>query len=416
MGVEFGASTLLYERASHFSVQEDEAHRLAEHLVIARKLISERPASERPAIARELVTDRYDVHWSPTPPSVFPSPSLTRMRDQILLWEPDLARSHLRLRLSTLPQGSTVVGDLRLDDGSIVGFRMSGVTQGWSLTLGRIALALILALTLLVLSALMIRLTLRPLRTLIAATGQVGRGDQAPVAEAGTDEIRRLIHAFNEMQARIHDLIESRTQALAAVGHDLRTPIARLHLRLEGVEPRAARDAMQADVAEMEAMVASLLAFLGGEDEPEPLVLADVAVMMQTLADDAGDRGHGATYAGPDHLEMAVRPSALRRALSNLVENALHYGGGSVALTLASAEDGVTIVVEDKGPGIAEDKLDAVTRPFVRLEAERARNTSGLGLGLAIVTQAVADHGGSFLLANRAGGGLRARIWLPAQG
>lgn len=413
MSVEFGASTLLYERASYFSVQEDEAHRLAEHLVIARRLISERPAVERPAMARELVTERYDVHWSPHPAPGFPTPKLVRMRDQILAWEPDLARSGLRLRLAPLPQGRTIVGDFRLDDGSYVAFRMGGVTQGWTFTFSRILLALGPALLLLILSALLIRTTLRPLRMLVRATTQVGRGDHAPVVEQGTQEVRSLIHAFNEMQARIHDLIESRTQALAAVGHDLRTPLARLQLRLDNVAGAEGRDAMLADVAEMEAMIASLLAFLSGQEEPEPLVRTDIAVMAQTLVDDAEDRGHRTRYDGPDHLEMAVRPSALRRALSNLVENALHYGGGGVMLTLRAEPDGALIFVDDDGPGIAPDQLEAVTRPFVRLDAERGRNTSGLGLGLAIVTQAVADHGGTLSLSNRGEGGLRACIWLP---
>jgi signal transduction histidine kinase len=413
--IEFGTSTFLYERATHFSVRDDEARRLAEHLTIARKLISERPIPERPAMARELTTERYDVQWKPGPPprTTF-APGLDRMRSQILAWEPDLARSDLHLRLAPLRHGSGIAGDLRLPDNSRLFFSTRQIDQGWSLALSRVLLALAPALVLILLGGAMIRRTLRPLRALIRATGRVGIGDHQPVREEGSSEVRSLIHAFNEMQLRIGQLIESRTQALAAVGHDLRTPLARLQLRLEAAgADEGARRAMADDLAEMEAMLASLLAFLGGAEDPEPKARADVAVMAATLVDDAVDRGARATYSGPSHLEMWVRRSALRRALANLVENAIHYGG-SVHMTVEKREGSVTILVEDDGPGIPADQIEEVLRPFVRLDTARGRNTGGLGLGLAIVAEVIANEGGTLILENREQGGLRARIDLPA--
>ncbi|AOH86433.1 histidine kinase [Sphingomonas panacis] len=411
--VEFGASTLLYERASELSLREDEANRLAEHLVVSRKLLNEWPADQRVRIARELETDRYRIGWSPVDPntSAF-RPQLGSMQGQILAWEPDLARSNLRLRLPALHQdGSTVLGDLQLADGSWMTFQMRGITSAFNPSYDRILRALLPAILLAMLAGLLIRSTLRPLRGLIRASHHVGLGLRAPIAEEGSAEIRSLIHAFNEMQDRIHELIESRTQALAAVGHDLRTPLARLHLRLEGIDDAALRAELAEDVAEMSEMLGSLLAFFGGQSDPEKPALADLAVLVATLVDNAADRGLDATYEGPDHLELRVRASAMRRAIANLIENALHYGDRArVRLEADGAR--VCVIVEDDGPGIPPERIRDVLTPFVRLDEARARNTKGMGLGLAIVASAVEAEGGTLTLANRAEGGLTATIML----
>jgi len=222
----------------------------------------------------------------------------------------------------------------------------------------------------------------------------------------------RVIAAFNRMQDRIGALIADRTQALAAVGHDLRTPLARLRLRAESVSDEAPRVAMERDLAEMEAMIASLLAYLGGEGDPEEPAVADIAVICATLVDDATDTGHDATYAGPDHLPMRVRRSALKRAIGNLVDNALRFGE-AITVSLAQGPDGVVIAVEDDGPGIPPAMLGKVLEPFVRAGDERGRDTAGFGLGLSIVVRLVEVEGGTLSLANRPTGGLRAEIRLP---
>ncbi|MFA5990550.1 MAG: ATP-binding protein [Sphingomonas sp.] len=412
--VEFSASTLLYERASELSLREDEAHRLAEHLEISRKLLDKWPPAERARIAKELGTDRYRVEWTTVQPgsSSF-RPQLASMQRQVLAWEPDLARSSLRLRLSALQDGSTILGDLRLHDGSWMAFQMRGVVDGWGLAWGRILRALVPALLLLVFSGLLIRSTLRPLRALIRAAGQVGVGERQTVEEAGSSEIRSLIHAFNEMQERIHLLMESHTRALAAVGHDLRTPLARLQLRLDEVAEPALRDGLADDVAEMNDMVASLLAFFGGQSDPEPPALADLAVIAATIVNDAADRGLAASYTGPDHLELRLRASAIRRAVANLVENALHYGNAARVRIERDAGE-VWVIVEDDGPGIPKERRKDVLRPFVRLDEARSRNTRGLGLGLAIVASAVEAEGGVLCFENRPQGGLVVTMRLPA--
>ena len=413
VAVEFGASTFLYERASRYSIEESDAHRLAEHLVIAEKLLSERPPAARAEAAQELTTDRYIVRWSPTIPErpAFP-PRQKRMEVQVTNWEKGLAASGLQLRLAPGSHGQVVAGEMRMADGSWIVFKTREAVQVWQFAIERTFVALVPALLLLTLGALLIRGTLLPLRKLVRAIGRVGSGDRVTVEEEGTAEIRGLIHAFNGMQRRIHELIDNRTQALAAVGHDLRTPLARLQLRLEEVRDEDSRRAMQDDVSEMDDMIASLLTFLKGQDDPEPAVAVDVAVMAATLVEDAGDRGHTARYSGPRHLEWVVRPSMLRRALSNLIENALHYGK---TVRVHVVQDGSELVfrVEDDGPGIPPDQIEEALLPFVRLDVERGRNTKGMGLGLAIVQQAVALEKGRLTLANAPQGGLVAEIRLP---
>jgi signal transduction histidine kinase len=410
--IEFGASTLLYERASNFSVREDEANRLAEHLVIARKLITEREWNNRPAIARELTTDRYEIRWSPilrdTPVH---GVELTEMRNQIIRWEPSLAKSDIRLTLLSPGRHSTVIGVLRLPDRTWLHFWMREPVQGWDLALNRIVLALVPAIGLLLLGALLIRRTLLPIRRLAEATERIGHGEEVLVEEAGTFEIRRLIREFNAMQLRIHRLVEDRTQALAAVGHDLRTPLARLQLRLDGITDGTIRRQVGGDLDEMNALLSSLLAFLGGEDDPETPAATDIAVLAATLVDDANDRGLDARYVGPDHLEVALRPLGLRRALGNLLENALHYGKSATIRVEASSAQ-LRIRVEDDGPGIPDAQLEHVLQPFIRLDDARQRNTKGLGLGLAIAARAIANEGGTLRLYNRSQGGLCAEILL----
>ena len=412
--IEFGISTLLYERASQFSVRDDEARRLAEHLIIVERLISERDDDDRPAMAGELTTDRYLVRWSPRQPhSPAIAPSLDSMRRQVIAWEPGLRSHALKIWLMSPGRKSAVAGIMGLDDGSWLYFQTLQPVTGLNLAAERVLLALIPALGLMLIAGLLVRIVLRPLRRLAVAADRVGHGGDAYVPEEGPGEVVTVVRAFNRMQERIHQLIDNRTQALAAVGHDFRTPLARLRLRAEGVEDAETRTAIEADLAEMDAMIESLLAYLGGDSDPEPAVATDVAILCETLVDDATDRGFDASYAGPVHLELTVRPVGLKRAIGNLIENALHYGGKAM-VSLRAGPGGVFITVEDDGPGLPEDQLSEVTKPFVRLDSARPRDTVGFGLGLSIVARAVELEGGQLTLRNRRQGGLAAEIALPA--
>ncbi|HTG39466.1 ATP-binding protein [Sphingomonas sp.] len=414
LALEFVASTLLYERASEFSVRDDEARRLAEHLVIVRRLVGESTPARRAEMADELTTDRYVVRWSgEQPPLPANGPAPDQIRQQVLAWEPGLQHKRLRLALLSVGPKTVITGVMQLPDASWVYFRTRDPVKSAGFPIERIVAALIPVLAVMLLGGLLIRRTLQPIRVLTDAVEGYRPGTALPsLDEEGPAEIRRLIAAFNAMQARIRRLIDERTRALAAVGHDLRTPLARLRLRTDAIVEPALRDEVAADIEGMEAMVNSLLAFLGGEAEPELPRRVDLAVLCASVADDASDHGLSVAYQGPSHLERLVRASSFRRAVVNLVDNGVHYGQ-SVTVRLEQVDGAVHLHVEDDGPGIPEESLTLVLEPFVRLDTARGRDTAGFGLGLSIVARAIADEGGHLRLANRESGGLRATLTLP---
>lgn len=411
MLVEFGLNTVLYERASQFSVRDDEGRRLAEHLVIARRLVADGAPAERGRIAQKFTTKHYAMAWRAQPPAAS-DPTLAQMRAKVLDWEPALRSGDLRLHVDQQGERAFVAGATRLADGSWLHFRMAQALDSLDRSGDRILVALAVAIAIMAVGGGLIGQTLRPMRSLAAAADGIGTKLTQPLTEEGPGEVRRVIAAFNRMEARIRQLIADRTQALAAVGHDIRTPLARIRLRAEGADPVSLRQELLDDVDEMDRMVGSLLAFLGGEADPEKPVLADLAVLCATLADDAVDLGHEATYVGPAHFEHVFRTLEVKRALSNLVNNGLRYGD-AVTIALLAEPAAVVLRVDDNGPGIPEDELERVLEPFVRLDLARSRDTQGMGLGLAIVARAVALERGTLTLANRNEGGLRAEIRLP---
>lgn len=270
-----------------------------------------------------------------------------------------------------------------------------------------------MAVGILVLGLLVVRLIARPLRELSSAADRIGRpGQTVTVPEEGPREVRQAAQAFNRMQARIDRLIADRTQALAAVSHDLRTPLARLRLRAGFLDDAEVQQQIDADLDEMDAMIGSTLAYLRGDEEQEEVRSADIAAMLQTLCGDAEDMGKAVTYEGPPQARLPCRAIALKRAFANVIDNAVKYGT-SARVVLADRGRELVIHVDDAGPGVPEEQLESVFQPFYRLEESRNRGTGGSGLGLAIARQAVGHHGGSVTLQNLAGGGLRASIRLP---
>ena len=270
-----------------------------------------------------------------------------------------------------------------------------------------------MAVGILVLGLLVVRLIARPLRELSNAADRIGRpGQTVTVPEEGPREVQQAAQAFNRMQARIDRLIADRTQALAAVSHDLRTPLARLRLRAGFLDDAEAQRQIDADLDEMDAMIGSTLAYLRGDEEGEEVRSADIAAMLQTLCGDAEDMGRTAIYEGPSQARLLCRAIALKRAFANVIDNAVKYGA-SVRVALADLGGELVVHVDDAGPGVPEEQLESVFQPFYRLEQSRNRGTGGSGLGLAIARQAIGRHGGSVTLENLAGGGLRASIRLP---
>lgn len=264
------------------------------------------------------------------------------------------------------------------------------------------------------------RLT-RPVRDLAEAADRLGRDVNAPpLPETGPAEVATAAHAFNTMAGRIRRFVGDRTQMLAAIGHDLRTPITRLRLRAEFMEDDEQRRKMLADLDEMEAMVAATLAFARDENAAEPTAPLDLAALVRTVLDEAADARpdlaeDAIAYEGPEHWTVQARPVALKRAIANLVGNALAYGGAARARLAPPAGRGgaLRLLIEDDGPGIPPEELERVFQPFRRLEGSRNRETGGTGLGLPIARNIFRAHGGDVVLRNRGGGGLVAEATLP---
>jgi two-component system OmpR family sensor kinase len=257
-----------------------------------------------------------------------------------------------------------------------------------------------------------------PVRTLADAAERLGRDViNAPnLPEHGPTEIVTAALAFNTMASRIRRFVQDRTFLLTAIGHDLRTPITRLKLRAEYMDDDEQRMKMLADLDEMESMVAATLAFGRDIAASEAVVRMDLAVLLRTILDEAadGDPEHAQklSYAGPEHLPVQARPLSLKRALTNLVGNALKYGDAArVSLSTPQAKV-VQINIDDDGPGIGTKDSELVFEPFRRLETSRNRETGGSGLGLSIARNIIRAHGGDICLNNRTSG-LRATVTLP---
>jgi signal transduction histidine kinase len=408
MAVDFAANALVFEKASDFALHEDDAARLAERLVVVGRVLDTEKPALRPQVARELSSDSLRIAWSPRHELSLAAITLAGLQGQIVAAQPSLAQHNLRLHL--LAFSEDIGGTLGLSDGSVVSFE-SHSRRAWPLKAGRVLSLVLPSLILVGLALVTIRAILGPLRRLLLATRHVGTARSAALEPSGPVEIKNLIRAFNAMQSRIDSLLATGTQTMLAIGHDLRTPLARMQLRLDEAElDMATREAIEGDIGEMRDLLSSLQTFVapGGEEPPRRI---DIAAMLQTLVDNAADHGGDASYEGPDTLVAMGRAVPLRRALSNLIENALHYGGDA-QVALATRGGHVTITIADHGPGIPEDELAHVLQPFVRLDHARSRDTPGMGLGLAIVEKSLSGEGATLALANRAQGGLVATVTL----
>ncbi len=260
------------------------------------------------------------------------------------------------------------------------------------------------------------RVLARPVQQLARGAGRLTQDVHAPPLDeqGGPNEAREAARAFNRMQQRIQTQLAQQARFLAAVSHDLRTPLTRMALRIERLDDADTSRRLRQDLAEMNALIDATLGYLRErEGAVGPRQRVDIAALVQAVVDDAMELGQQVSCSGSAQ-PLAVYPAELRRALVNLIENAHRYGGGArVALT--DAPDKVVIDVDDDGPGIPPDELGRVMEPFYRIESSRSRATGGVGMGLAIAADAVARHGGELMLENRPEGGLRATVTLPRE-
>ncbi len=274
--------------------------------------------------------------------------------------------------------------------------------------------SLLAALAISLITVLVLRRMTRPLQGLARAADAFGRGlEVAPLAESGPEEVRHTVRAFNLMQERLRRFVEDRTRMLAAIGHDLRTPITSLRIRAEFVEDEETRAKIVETLDEMQRMIEAALSFLREEAATETARTVDLAALIESLVADCTDLGWNVTFAATARPVLRCRPDSLRRALRNLIENAVRYGERAT-VTLERDRSTVRIAVEDEGPGIPPEMMERAFEPFFRLEGSRSPETGGIGLGLAIARTIARSHGGDLRLANRAEGGLRAELLLPA--
>jgi len=324
--------------------------------------------------------------------------------------EVEAKRLHQDIRTADV-QGIRV--SARLRDGGWVNIRTARLEEpppwaGKTLQLLGLLLAVVIAA-----GMLLARRMARPMARLAEASNRLGLGQALPqLDEEGPREIRQTIHAFNRMQERLERHIRDRSRMLAAVSHDLRTPITTLRLRAEYIDDVEMRDRTLATLAEMEAILSAALSFARDEAADERSRATDLAALVQSLVDDHADLGGAVSYAGPRRSIFLCRPIALKRALNNLIDNALKYAN-TAKVQLVEEPGGRTILIEDDGPGIPEGELERVFEPFFRLEVSRSAETGGTGLGLSVARTIVHAHGGTLRLVNRPGGGLRALMQLP---
>lgn len=254
----------------------------------------------------------------------------------------------------------------------------------------------------------------RPLRDLTAAAQRFGRGSsEGPVAVPvrGPADIAGLVQSFNALQTRVTAMLDEKDRMLGAIGHDLRTPLAALRVRVESVEDETDRLRMSDTIAEMNRTLDDILSLARMGRPSEPVTEVDLAALVDAVVEDFRDLGQDVSFDEAERLRMRLRPSLIRRAIRNLIENAVKYGGGAEVRLIAEPQR-VAIEVGDRGPGIPEARLADVFAPFTRLESSRNRDTGGIGLGLALAQTIVREAGGEIRLANRPGGGLCATIEL----
>lgn len=424
--LEVVGSSIVYDQFASLLPRREAVDDVAERLAVATRVVGSIAPADRVRVVGELSGGLLSLSWMPaTEPDVGADERRIGeegRQDQavaaLLAAQPSLGQHGMRLSGG---EGGTVAGTLGLPDGTRLRFSVAPTPRLSAALLELVASTTLLSACLLVAAALVVRTLGAPLRQLARVADSIGHGPPVVLAESGPREVRQVARALNTMQARLVRLLREQTEILAAVSHDLRTPIARLRLRAGFLDDALAVPAIEADLREMEAMIEAVLAFLGGEADPEARRTLDLAALAATAVDEAVDAGHDVAYHGPRHAVLEGRPLEIRRAVANLVGNAVKYADGPVRVEVRTVppEPGapatLCVAVADRGPGIAEDQLRAVLEPFRRVDRSRNAGTGGIGLGLAIVRRAAVRDGGRVVLSNRPGGGLLAELFLPVR-
>lgn len=393
---------------------------LMEKVATIGRIINAAPAPQRAGIAGAAADKTFNVQW------------LLRHDDAYLpdTNEPGFSDGQQLLRdLLDMPDATIEAyepddwGDrhverpyvlmLQLTDGSWLNFSVP--TRKWGLDPFKrnlVVVVLVLVSTLLVV-LIATRHLAAPLERFAEGARRFGKDFRAPpIAVVGPHEIRQAILAFNAMQAQIQHFLNDRTQMLAAISHDLRAPLTRMRLRGEFIEDAEQQTRLFRDVDEMQSMVNSALDFFRDDARLEPPTAFDLAELVLTVVDDFKDAGVDVAFVGASRFVYEGRPIGIKRALVNLIDNAVKYGHDA-RVELHPRDRWVEILVQDRGPGIAPELQEQVFAPFYRIEGSRNKHTGGVGLGLSAARATVLEHGGSLTLRNRRAGGLEVKMALP---
>lgn len=418
-------SIYLYQAGLQFVASSAREQQLSERLVSIRRSIAEQPPAKREEAAHGLSTASVDIHWSEISlvnEVVTTNQNVLDFKQQLLSAQPgELTEVHIRLGyadegVANAYQGQNshiMLVSLSLPDNSWVNYAITELPLPGQHGHGTLVSIAIMAIGIILVSLLVVRMFNAPLRDLAAAAERVGRDLNAPgLPETGPQEVRVAARAFNHMQLRLRRLMADRVRTLAAISHDLRTPLTRLRLRAEFVGDEDIRERIERDVLEMQSLIDAALDYLRDESQIEPSASIDLAALIASIAEDFEGMGHKVTTSLPDTADFVGRPLAMRRAFSNLIDNAIKYGN-EANITLQSEPETYRIRITDTGPGISEESRAQVFEPFYRLESSRNSATGGTGLGMTIAHTAITAHNGQIKLENLTQGGLLVEVILP---
>ncbi len=401
-----------------------------DELTLALRLFDRLTPDERLRLAETASNATYEFHWYRELPVPLRDTKRPRTQGKGVRWLRRRVWPTLPILLidaREIPADSPILPDdpdartalvmaaFGLSDGSWVVLAIDrpiwGLSSGMRILIG----TLLGVFSVGIITLFCVRLLSRPINRFIAAAERFGVDPgAAPIAESGPAQIKKAAHAFNAMQARIQRFVEDRTQMIAAISHDLRTYLTRLQLSAELLAGEESGLRMLEDLRQMESIMEATLAFARDDAAREKRVPIDLPSLLHSLVDGATDAGAEAAYDGPAHCILPCAPVALRRALGNLIDNAVKYGGCAM-VTLAEHGSALVVRISDRGPGIPESEAERVFAPFTRMEAAE-RSHAGSGLGLTIARGIVRAHGGDITLLNLASGGLQVVVSLPLGG
>lgn len=350
-----------------------------------------------------MADDLDDPEYSPRPLVIILPPLPTMMRDVLDVRRENLLSSDLRIALR-----------LGGNDWLLVTPKSDG--QETVRMIRNVVLPVLAVIMIAALSIWVARGIVKPLDDLAAAAEKLGRDRELSLVDNfNAPELQSIGSSFNAMQQRLKRFVDDRLQMIAAISHDLRTPLTRLRLFAEYLPDQDQRRQVLSDINDMEAMVSTTLTFASNTLKDEARSNVDLASLLISLCDTAADAGCAIGYEGPDHAELSCRPVAIRRAFANLVDNGCKFGS-RVTVRLTETAQTLTVTVADDGPGIPDAQREDAFRPFIRLETSRNRETGGTGLGLTITRDVILAHQGSVALGDAEGGGLLVTVTLPRMG